>query len=451
MNFSNYRCDNSKCYDDLNNKIYDKITGESYEKDFEEQCENFDIRPTIIPHKERIIAIGDVHGDINKCIDCLKIANVIEEVNIINLLQSGVKIKEYLHNLTIKNNKSIRLDKTENEKTSYADISDTTQNQFNLVYRYYKINNEYYVKIIHNTNIKWFKWIGGNTYVVQVGDQIDRCRSYFDNGCLKEDATINDEDSDLEIMLFLDSLGKLARKYGGDVNSLLGNHEIMNVKGDMRYVSYKGLIGYSPEHDIKTGIKNRTNAFKTIIAKKMACTRLTVLVIGDYIFVHGGIALDLAYKYKLIDINSIIHKFLFDPSKRNDDIYTLLESSRFSPLWYRKLAFIPNDVQHGNQLNKHCKDYDKTINQLNKTNNYQISSEPTINIKGMVIGHTPSFTVFPNSNDITKTCNDTLFKIDVGISDAFNDFSNNITRKPQVLEILTNLKTKESTHNILKY
>ena len=41
----------------------------------------------------------------------------------------------------------------------------------------------------------------------------------------------------------------------------------------------------------------------------MACTRSTVIIIGNYLFVHGGIANRLAFKYKLLDVNSIIRKW----------------------------------------------------------------------------------------------------------------------------------------------
>ena len=44
----------------------------------------------------------------------------------------------------------------------------------------------------------------------------------------------------------------------------------------------------------------------------MSCTRSTILVIGDYLFVHGGVAHKLAYKYTLLDINLISFDFLIN-------------------------------------------------------------------------------------------------------------------------------------------
>ena len=417
---------------------------EQYEKDFKELCPDFDIYPTVINHKERIIAIGDIHGDMELAINFLKLANLIEEVKI-NLSQD---IIEYQYNIIINNDNSVGI--TENiskYKNNYK------KNNYELVYRYYKINNDYYVKVILENNItRWFKWTGNDTYVVQVGDQIDRCRPYGNETCYNPKITKDDEDSDLEIMLFYDSLDKIAMKYGGRVFSLLGNHEIMNVTEDMRYVSYKGLTEYSPERDLNDGLKIRTEKFKTIISKKMACTRSTVLVIGDYLFVHGGIAQKLAFSYKLLDINSIIRKFLHGTLIKHTDLKTLLNSSRTSPLWYRKLAYIPPDID--NQEHRECNTlFKQTLNKINKYNNIEISNVPVIQVKGMVIGHTPQFTVF--GTGITTACNNRLIRTDIGASKAFDIFKDDLgplnkSREPQVVEILTDLNNKISTVKILK-
>lgn len=62
-------------------------------------------------------------------------------------------------------------------------------------------------------------WVGGETVLVQVGDLIDRgpsMRGTFD---------------------FVMELEQAAAKHGGRVVSLLGNHEVMNMTGDLRYVA----------------------------------------------------------------------------------------------------------------------------------------------------------------------------------------------------------------------
>jgi Calcineurin-like phosphoesterase len=62
-------------------------------------------------------------------------------------------------------------------------------------------------------------WIGGKTTFVQVGDLLDR------------------GPKPREVMDLMMSLEKEAAQAGGRVVSLLGNHEMMNIMGDLRYVT----------------------------------------------------------------------------------------------------------------------------------------------------------------------------------------------------------------------
>jgi len=483
-------CIGLRCYDadrydidESNNKIHIKATGEIYEKEALEECSNFAINPLIIPRKKRVIGIGDIHGDMELAINFLKVAKVIQEVDVQKILgdKFNFMIEEYLTTLTIKKNSTLEFENEINEKKSYDDISNHIKNQVEVVYRYYKIDGKFYVKIIQEDNnpnhinkpnsyvcrnsnydrfcdnSRWFRWIGEDTHIVQVGDQIDRCRPWSAHGCKKQETTVNDEDSDLEIMLFYDSLDRIAQEKGGRLFSLLGNHEIMNVKGDMRYVSYKGIVNFSDNmnnkknrNDFNRGTNIRKSKFREIISKKLSCTRSTILIIGDYLFVHGGIAINLAKEHNIIEVNSLIRKFLYGSLIYSHELQKLLESSRYSPLWYRKLAYIQEDVN--NIQNQQCKTlYEPTLNAFNKINSpiySTISTEPTFSIKGMIIGHTPQFTVF--GKGITTACADRIIRVDIGASQAFDNIAKkDKSREPQVVEIITNLKTGESSIKIL--
>ena len=44
---------------------------------FQEYCQDYDKLPHILPAKKRIICLGDLHGDYELTLSCLKIANVI--------------------------------------------------------------------------------------------------------------------------------------------------------------------------------------------------------------------------------------------------------------------------------------------------------------------------------------------------------------------------------------
>ena len=75
------------------------------------------------------------------------------------------------------------------------------------------------------------EWAGGDAMLVQVGDVLDRGP---------------DEAYCLSMLM---RLQKEARKVGGDVVMLLGNHEVMNSDLDYRYVDPLGWLGWDEESD----------------------------------------------------------------------------------------------------------------------------------------------------------------------------------------------------------
>lgn len=153
-------------------------------------------------------------------------------------------------------------------------------------------------------------WCGGATIFVQAGDLLDR------------------GDHDREVLELMMALEKEAPKSGGRVIALLGNHEFMNLVGDLRYVSPVSLSEYSAGNSDKV----RSNAYQrySAWAKERAKTvgvppapqqeaewdahhpvgfveqreqfspkgkygrwlrqRPAVAQVGDLIFVHGGIS-----------------------------------------------------------------------------------------------------------------------------------------------------------------
>ena len=165
--------------------------------------------------------------------------------------------------------------------------------------------------------INKINWIGGDTYVVQLGDQIDRVRpaKLYNNLCAEDDDDlVSDEGSDLKIMRLLDNLNLEAQKMGGAVISILGNHELMNCVGDFRYVSPLEFEEFGEYFNAKKtqhkrvfpyGYKERKQAFSPggIIAKRFAALRHAIVQVGNWVFVHGGITPILAEKYTLDEMN----------------------------------------------------------------------------------------------------------------------------------------------------
>jgi hypothetical protein len=244
------------------------------------------------------------------------------------------------------------------------------------------------------------KWIGGATVVIQLGDQVDsKCRS---GSCEKDD--IGDE---LKIIKFLDELHEQASLSSGAVYSLLGNHELMNVMGNLNYTSAENLVSFG-------GAKDRLNKFAPSgeIAIYLACNRNSIMKIGDFIFVHGGLLPKKAKQYTLEAINMIIREYLLGNKQQNDtDVNDLLVGNE-SPFWSRMFssAFSGNSTQS-------CKTLGETVEYLK--------------LKGMVVGHTVQ------RNGINSGCGGQIWRTDVGLSRSFGSSK----RRVQVLEILDNGKS----------
>ena len=77
------------------------------------------------------------------------------------------------------------------------------------------------------------RWTGGNTHLVSTGDLLDR-----------------GADS-RAVMDFLIALQDQAQAAGGRVHVILGNHELMNLYGDLRYVIKAEYQAYADERDVE--------------------------------------------------------------------------------------------------------------------------------------------------------------------------------------------------------
>lgn len=337
---------------------------------FKKHCKDYAKIPHILPATNRIICLGDLHGDYQLTINCLKLAKVI------------------------------------------------------------------------NDDLEWIAK-PPETVVVQIGDQIDRCRPMVDKKCDNPETTPFDENSDIKILELFTDLNKKALKKGGMVISLLGNHEIMNVKGNLDYVSYLGLDEFKNEKNPKTKkkFKNGKEARKYFFkkgnkyAKFLACTRQTAVIVGSNLFVHASIMPKLAKKYNVKDINILIRKWLLDLIDDNHKvegigkISDILMNYNLSPFWPRVLGNLPKNLPLEDET---CIEY---------------LMEPLklYNCNHMIVGHTPQgFT--KEKSGINVTCREEkdgiskgVWRIDVGSSLGFDNFKNKKLRqitKPQVLEIL---------------
>lgn len=302
------------------------------------------------------------------------------------------------------------------------------------------LNKAKLIEFDNNNNILW---IGGSTYVVQVGDQIDRCRPVINLPCSNPNATINDENSDIKIMELFNNLNLQATEANGAVISLLGNHELLNTMGIMNYVSYQGIKQFenyvdpdSPNRKFKTGIEARSHAFQpgNTYARMMGCTRMPAVIIGSNLFVHAGIVDGLIKEIELKDINDFekinikIKRWLLGLLDQNY-VENIVKYSKNSMFWTRLLGKIPPGTSINNPV---CADNIKNVLSLFK-------------VGSIIIGHTPQS--FMYSDDINSTCDNKIWRVDNGSSSAFNAFdayykTNGVyvnSRRTQYLEIIDDI------------
>jgi len=341
------------------------------------KCSDYHYIPHFLQPTSKTIAIGDIHGDLELAINTLILAECIKEVD----------------------------DKNENT-----------------------------VCVMLNDEKKYYEWIGGDTQVVQVGDQIDRCRPIGDQLCTDPKTTDPDEASDVVILKLYTKLDKIARNHGGKVISLLGNHELMNVMGNMKYVSYKNIIEFADKNnkDIKKALHNRIKAFTNKnnngLNKFLACTRVSAIIIGNILFIHAGIISAISDKYGIDDINKIVRNWLLGKvedeyignlihNKKKDDInikrdISYLIESQNSIFWNRFLGNLIQDIdgEHANtDIKNQCDDY---LNNVFDT--YKIGN--------IIIGHTPQKQHDTLKHKINSTCGQRVWRVDIGASKAFNKF-----------------------------
>lgn len=198
------------------------------------------------------------------------------------------------------------------------------------------------------------RWTGGKTTLVQLGDVTDR-----------------GADS-LKIIRSLQQLQKEAPRAGGEVVVVLGNHEAMNLLGDLRYTTPGEFAAFvddrSPARRERIYMANRQKLEAAARAAnpniqpsqvrdqwlgvtplgwvehrvawsptgelgRWATRNPAVLKVGDTIFVHGG----LSAEYAALGIDEINRRSAAAMAKADESPTSIL-SDPLGPLWYRGLV-----------------------------------------------------------------------------------------------------------------
>ncbi|MFZ4592159.1 MAG: metallophosphoesterase, partial [Ignavibacteria bacterium] len=123
-----------------------------------------------------------------------------------------------------------------------------------------------------------FKWTFSSGHLVFVGDMFDRSPNVT------------------ECLWLLYKLESEAEMQGGKIHFILGNHEVMNMNKDYRYVRQKYFINAdSLKLDYSKWYAANTELGRWLRSKNC------IEKIGDIVFVHGGISKDFPYAENSLD------------------------------------------------------------------------------------------------------------------------------------------------------
>ena len=259
---------------------------------------------------------------------------------------------------------------------------------------------------------------GGRTTLVQLGDISDR------------------GPDTLKIIRHLQQLEAEAPKSGGKVIVLVGNHEAMNVTGDLRYVTAQEYAAFADAQSptrreawfndnrkaILAAARSKNPKLTEAEAKaawiaqtplgwvehrrawlpngevgRWAAARPAVAKVGSFLFVHGGISAE----YSGQSINSLNSK-VAGAMRRADDSLESILADPLGPLWYRGLITRDNDAetirsqQPGYKYLPPAQEVDLVLR--------------AYNAKHIVVGHTPTL------KGVTILHGGKLVRADTGIS-----------------------------------
>ncbi|MBW2278349.1 MAG: metallophosphoesterase, partial [Deltaproteobacteria bacterium] len=218
------------------------------------------------------------------------------------------------------------------------------------------------------------EWIGGDLVVVQTGDILDR------------------GDGEQAILDLFERLADRAGRAGGAVHVLNGNHELMNAAADFRYVTVGGFEDFDDVEGLdltQAGFdrvperaRARLAAFKPGGPYALLLAgHNTVVVVGDTVFVHGGVSPAYADKGVIERLNREVRCWLVGggPEPR------ALLHGQDSPVWSERYSTPPED----------CAALDEVLAKLGA--------------KRMVMGHEPQL------SGITSACDGKAWRIDSGL------------------------------------
>ncbi|ABV35880.1 metallophosphoesterase [Shewanella sediminis HAW-EB3] len=198
------------------------------------------------------------------------------------------------------------------------DVSTNTYSDIKKVVALSDVHGQYdiLITLLRNQNIidKDNNWAFGDGHMVMTGDMFDRGHQ------------VN------EVLWFMYQLDQQAIEAGGKLHLLMGNHEQMVMRGDLRYVHERYQVAakllersYDELYDKSSEIGQWLRAKHTLVK------------INDTLFLHGGISGEWLDRGLTLDVANDLYRKNIDRSKpelKQDDLLNFLFFGN-GPTWYR--------------------------------------------------------------------------------------------------------------------
>jgi len=199
-----------------------------------------------------------------------------------------------------------------------------------------------------------YNWSFGNGHLVINGDLVDR----------GEFVT--------QVIWLIYKLEQQAQAQNGMVHFILGNHEIMDIKGRTDYVQDKYIATaqmISKEDNPKKALRNLFSEDSELGA--WLRTKNSIELIGNIVFVHAGLSPELLeYNFSFQQINDSIRAYLGWQTGDIENDRARFLFSRYGPVWFRGMVM--------NYKDYYKKNTDGQVDSI--LTNYQANT--------VVIGHT---------------------------------------------------------------
>ena len=167
----------------------------------------------------------------------------------------------------------------------------------------------------HNVIDNKFNWIFDKGHLVVLGDVMDRGTHVT------------------EIIWLIYRLEQQAKEKGGMVHVMLGNHELMVLGKDLRYVHEK----YTKSAELMSTSYDQLFSTNSFLGKWIR-NKPVIVKINDMLFVHAGISPEVVYRgFSQTKINRLFANNIIGKNKKDilrDPELSLLRG-KYGPVWYR--------------------------------------------------------------------------------------------------------------------